>query len=513
MSGSPLEKLVFQARRRSILNLIFEQSTQALGIALAVSVVLLITGTQILSWAWPLILFAIALGYGLYRIRTRLPEPYRIAQQIDHDLSLNDSLSTAWHFRNTDEDVFSSDVKSVQRASAEQQAAQVDPAIAIPYQAPRSLRWCSVLLVCVMGLFFARYGIQQTLDLSRPIVAFDLGDPFAGSSPVEEKTANRKNLPKPVEDFLKTLSVQPPDQLQEQGLTPAPESALNTVDVPDVDNENAIGSNKETNEKGPGAGESSEKPDSGEQGEGFSSGKSENADNGKGPGPDSKGQNPQNAKNQAAPQPGEKSSLMDKMKDALANMMSKMNQQQNQQGDQQQNADNSSKDSQPSGNARQQQSKAGQKTKGQQSSNEQQQASNQQGDQDMQDADPSQSAQGKSGDQSSQQASSQSSKSGMGEQDGDKDVKSAEQLSAMGKISEIIGKRNEKLQGEMMVEVNSSRQNLRTQYTDKQATHTESGGEIRRDEIPLIYQNYVQQYFEEVRKAPAGTKPTPPSTQ
>lgn len=502
MNGSPLEQLVTEARRRSLLNLIFEQSAQALGIALGVTILLLITGTQILSWIWPVLLFFLALGYGFTRVRNRLPDSYQVAQQIDSDLFLNDTLSTAWHFRNTNEDVLSADVKTAQRASAEKQAAQVDPAIAIPYQTPKSLRWCSIAMVCVMGLFFVRYGTQQTLDLSRPIIAFNPGEPFSESPATEKQQLSKTNLPKPMEDFLKNLSVQPPDQTAEKGTDLPPDTGLKQINVPGEEGGNQPANGNESSEKGPDSGDSSEKSDQKNQGEGFSTGKSENASNEKGQGADPQGDQ-QKAGNQSAQQPGEKSSLMDKMKDALANMMSKMNQKQNQKGEQQQQSAENSKDSQPSGNARQQQSKTGQKSKGQQSSNEQQQASSQQGDQDMQDADPSQTAQGKSGDQSSQQSSSQSSKSGMGEQDGNKDVKMAEQLAAMGKISEIIGKRNEKLQGEMMVEVNSSRQNLKTQYSDKSATHTESGGEIRRDAIPLIYQNYVQQYFEEVRKAPA----------
>ncbi len=501
MSGSPLERLITEARRRSVFNLVFEQSIQAFGISLAVTILLLITGTQILSWIWPVLLFVLALGYGIYRIRTRVPDSYQVAQKIDHDLFLKDTLSTAWHFRNTDEDVFSRDVKAVQRAQAEQQAAEIEPATAVPYEYPRSLRWASILLFCVLGLFFARYGVQQTLDLSQPLIALNLGSSFSETRDPEKKAASIKT-PSPVENLLKNISVQPPDQAESPTPDLPPVEGLKTVNVPDADNSNSLSTNEQGNEKGNQTAESGEVPENAEQGEGLSTGKSDNQESGKGAGPES--QNNQNAKNQTPPQPGEKSSLLDKMKDALSNMMSKMNPQQNQQGDQQQQSAENSKDSQPSGNARQQQSKSGQK-KGQQSSDEQQQASNQQGDQDMQEADPSQTAQGKSGDQSSQQASSQSSKSGMGEQDGDKDVKIAEQLSAMGKISEIIGKRNEKLQGEMMVEVNSSRQNLKTQYSDQNVSHSSSGGEIRRDEIPLIYQNYVQQYFEEVRKtAPAG---------
>jgi hypothetical protein len=54
-----------------------------------------------------------------------------------------------------------------------------------------------------------------------------------------------------------------------------------------------------------------------------------------------------------------------------------------------------------------------------------------------------------------------------------------------------------------MVEVRSGDQQLKTQYSQKQAAHTDSGGEIHRDEIPLLYQQYVQQYFEQIRKTPA----------
>jgi hypothetical protein len=45
---------------------------------------------------------------------------------------------------------------------------------------------------------------------------------------------------------------------------------------------------------------------------------------------------------------------------------------------------------------------------------------------------------------------------------------------------------------------------LKTQYSDRRATHGEAGGEINRDEVPLAYQQYVQQYFEEIRKIPSA---------
>jgi hypothetical protein len=98
-------------------------------------------------------------------------------------------------------------------------------------------------------------------------------------------------------------------------------------------------------------------------------------------------------------------------------------------------------------------------------------------------------------------------RSGIGSEDGSKQLREAEQLAAMGKISELIGKRSQNLTGEVMVEVTSGRQQLRTAYSPQQATHAEAGGAIHRDEIPLAYQSYVERYFEQVRQ------PVPPATR
>ena len=73
-------------------------------------------------------------------------------------------------------------------------------------------------------------------------------------------------------------------------------------------------------------------------------------------------------------------------------------------------------------------------------------------------------------------------------------------------ISEIIGKRSQNLTGKVMVEVASGNQQLKTAWVNQKATHANSGGEINRDEVPVEYQTYVQQYFEQVRKQDAPRK-------
>ena len=51
-----------------------------------------------------------------------------------------------------------------------------------------------------------------------------------------------------------------------------------------------------------------------------------------------------------------------------------------------------------------------------------------------------------------------------------------------------------------MIEVNSGKQQLKTAYSSQNGAHRESGGEIHRDEVPLLYQQYVERYFEQVRR-------------
>lgn len=101
---------------------------------------------------------------------------------------------------------------------------------------------------------------------------------------------------------------------------------------------------------------------------------------------------------------------------------------------------------------------------------------------------------------------------GAGQDDGKKDIEQAKMLEAMGKLSELLGQRSEQVTGEMMMEVGTTKQQLRTQYSDQKAGHTASGSEIHRDEVPLMYQPYVERYFEEIRRAPQG-KGTPPPTK
>jgi hypothetical protein len=185
---------------------------------------------------------------------------------------------------------------------------------------------------------------------------------------------------------------------------------------------------------------------------------------------------------------------MDKMRDALANLMDKMKI--DSKGGETKSASNKGQKGEQG-----QKMEKGQNARGQQQQGQDADAS-QQGDQPGEGDTPQQAKSQQGGDQDTP---SKNEKSGVGKQDGNKDTELAEQRDAMGKLSEVLGKRALNVQGEVMVEVNNSRnQQLKTPYVDRTARHADSGGEVSRDEVPLELRDYVQRYYESVRKPGAA---------
>jgi hypothetical protein len=97
-------------------------------------------------------------------------------------------------------------------------------------------------------------------------------------------------------------------------------------------------------------------------------------------------------------------------------------------------------------------------------------------------------------------------KSGIGKQNGSKELKESEERQAMGKLAQIIGKRSQDVSGQMMVEVPSGKEQLRTTYSGRVVDHSDTGGEINRDEIPLAFQEYIREYMERIHREPAPVK-------
>jgi len=200
----------------------------------------------------------------------------------------------------------------------------------------------------------------------------------------------------------------------------------------------------------------------------------------------------ESASNQASP------GLMDRMKDAMSSLMAKMNPSNSSQAARQASAHNSEApdaDRNPSQGEKSQMQASSSKTSRSDATTESKNGKQGQA------TEMSQSPQSQSSRASNREGSNQS-KSGIGSQNGIKALKEAEELQAMGKLAEIIGKRSQDVTGEMMVEVSSGRQQLRTAYSDRVGHHSDTGGEINRDEVPLMFQQYVRQYMERVHRQP-----------
>lgn len=497
-----MEALIRRARRRYMANQLLAQGAYALSAGMAGVILLLIAGTQILDWPFLVAIMGGTLALGTFRTLRHIPTPYAIAQLVDRRLLLADTLSTALFFADGGAKI-SATMRDGQRAQAEQVAARADVERAMPFAMPRALYSLAALGLVASGLFALRYGMSRTLDLRAPLARIVMEN-FAGA-PQEAALHKGARTPRPDGPKPIGLSLPEGEATSPQPLDPAADSALDTIGVPDAVNDPL--SQNQNNSKAKTESASTEKAD-GAQGDAESS---EGADATSG---ESLSDSPQGAKNgkqtgdanQGSPSQSnsdQNSSLVSKLRDAMSNLLSKMRQQGS--GSQQQS------------NAGQKAQKAGAQRMGRQNgaSGEGQQQGNGQPSSEMDGQQAS--AEGKNGQNSQAQGGGHSADqqganqpgSGIGRQDGNKDAKLAEQIAAMGKISEIIGKRSANVTGEITVEVPSSQQRLQTPYSQTQATHADSGGDISRDEVPVIFQQYVQQYFEQIRKQPA---PKPETT-
>lgn len=493
-AADPVSRLVSGVQRRSITNLVLRQASLCAIAFLAAFITLLLLGTQVVHWAWPVCLGMAAAALGWWSLSGKLPTAYDAAQRIDERLQSHDLISTAYHFSNSGGADREPSFLSYVKGEAAQAAANAEPAAAMPLSLPREAWLAAGLLSVGMILMGVRYGVLHTLNLHAGLVDVRF-DTFTGAPapPVKKKGAPGMDDAPP----LTAMNVEDPNP-QGSKDDPFPEDALKTVDVPDPDQKGVQPSQKK--QQGASSGEEGE--DSGEPGEKSEPGDGQSGDQEQAPNsPPSK---KADAKKQGGQPPNkDTNSMLDKMRDAFNNMMDKLNMQPK--GSEGEKAGSQSKQNAKGEKGDQKGQQMASRTKGDPSS---QPESDQPGDSDDQ-------AQGNNQSQGDKQDTpSNDPRSGMGKQDGKKDTELAEQLDAMGKISEILGKRSANLSGEMMVEVQNSKQQLKTQYVNRKAAHGEGGGEVNRDEIPLHLQQYVQQYYEHVRRTPpASPQPRPTGGQ
>lgn len=481
-------ELVGRARRRYLWNELLAQGAWAVSAALSAVIVLLLVGTEILDWQWLVLLPVATLAYGIWRTFRRLPPPYTVAQAVDHRLKLTDSLSTALYFGSARAGRWPEEVREAQRLQAERLSENVDVRQAVPLTMPRAIYSVAILGVAASSLFALRYGIEDRLDLRKPLASI-IQQAF-GLDQQQAAALDRQKPPSP------PRKQQDPNEMEALALSHGedlPEGKLEGVQSIDASGSPAEPKPAERtagNQEGGMEGDEMAGED-GQEVAGISTGNQEGRE-----GQGQSGEGKQSASRGGNGEPGENSSLMDKFREAMQNLMSRMRPP----------STGSQGAQQARQNAQQGQQQAGASQSGQQQGEQQSGEGQGQEGRPGGESQTAENATGRGNGKSGNEDPSRQPGGGIGQQDGDKDLRSAEQLAAMGKISEIIGKRAANVSGEVTVEVQSSSQQLQTAYSQRRATSGETVAEISRDEVPVALESYVQQYFEQVRKVPGAKR-------
>jgi len=455
-----------------------EELCRAASAVLLFLAAMLAAGAQIFHPAWPLASGAAAIAWAAVRAWQRSPGSYAAAQRADAALGLQDLLATAWHLRHCGREAASAFAPLIeQKASAACEGADVRRALPMRWTRASVVAMASFTLL--LALFVFRVGLLRSFDLRAPLVTvqFDTltGAPIPPAPP-------RRPPAKPLDLPGFTLEE---SQATAPGEPQIPAEALRTTEgnssLPSPQGNRVPNGRVQT----PGqTGDSNQQQDS-EDGPGRS----------EAPGQDSGGR--QNGKEPPQRQPPQ-DSLLDKMRDALASLMDKFKLEMPP-GE----GSRTTKQDGKQGASRREQGRPQPGKKGEHGQDGDMLSGQQQAQQDA-------SQQGKSEQAGRPDAASQNEKSGIGKEEGRKELQAAEELEAMGKLDELLGKRSQNVQGEVMVEVNNSRnQQLRTPYTGKTGPRTDAGSELGRDEVPLHLQDYVQRYYEQVRRTAPREKPQP----
>src|SRR5579862_3886591 len=295
-----------------------DQGALALLVAMAGAILLLLLGTQILDWYWPVLLIAISVGIGIYQIRHRIPTRYTIAQRIDRRLGLADALSTAVHFSDHPESGRAS-ICEHQRRDAESVASKVDLKRAFPFQRSRFALPAAGLAIVALGLFAVRYIVIGSLSLQPSLVKIAYESFFA---PNTEQAKNQAKRLKMAPGAFDPGNPDNPDLSNDLD----PNDPLNSIDPSDSGDPNSPDNSKQSADKGQ---SDSKGPD--KNGKADDQGKQGDQQNGKEGDQDSKDGDDKQANNSSPDKnSNSKQSLMDKLKDALSSLMNKSNQGQGQ---------------------------------------------------------------------------------------------------------------------------------------------------------------------------------------
>ncbi|MGC2657390.1 MAG: hypothetical protein WA324_05400 [Bryobacteraceae bacterium] len=492
-AANAVRRAVRYAFRRSLTVLAIEQLALAVALVLGGGVLLLLLGTQILNWYWLAILGLAGAGLGILRVMRQKPTVYQVAQRLDRRLELHDSIATAWHLLTSGND--ESPAAHFQIEYAGKLAETVNANGAFPFAGRRTWALAGALAGLAFGLFAVRYLVQNNLNLEHALIQVHLQPVFEriekslnaenhkpvvpGLIPVDEsdgrKDATGQDAGKTQQDlegFQDPNGDKPADAKNASAAAADKRGQAEGGKQQAAKTDNAAGGRQQNK---PGAGESAPK-----------AGSDKPAGN----------ENSANTK-EVASQQSQEGGLLNKMKDAMSSLLSKMRPNASAQSQQQNSPSKNSQDQQSSQMAQAENNQQGQAQNSKDPQNSPDQ--NSEGQEQGQTAEKAQASQGHSSDRPSEKNGSDAH-SGIGRQDGAKELKETQQEQAMGKLAEIFGKRSAVVSGEVMVETPSGKQQLKTDYSQRMGHHWDLGGEINRDEVPLIYQQYVREYMEQVRK-------------
>ena len=188
-AGSSVTSLIESARRRLQIQILSSQFLLALSIGVGGLVLLLILGTQVLDWYWPLVLFVVSSGVLLYRVWSKLPSAYSAAQLVDQRLRSFDLFSSAYHFLGLPRTPLSEALIE----TADVSAATVEASTAIPFRMPSGWARAGVLSIAALSLLVFRYAFQSSLDLERPIAPGLFQLLASGEKPTQYAKGNAKD--------------------------------------------------------------------------------------------------------------------------------------------------------------------------------------------------------------------------------------------------------------------------------------------------------------------------------
>ena len=109
-------------------------------------------------------------------------------------------------------------------------------------------------------------------------------------------------------------------------------------------------------------------------------------------------------------------------------------------------------------------------------------------------------APGRGGEDANEQPGSGENASAAGSNEGSKELAEAEQMQVMGELEELLMERAENMTGEVTIETRFAEQSAAVPFNSRTPGRSDRGGDVSRDEIPPDYREYIQNYFEVLRK-------------